>query len=161
MTLKNAEQFVEEMKNNPGLRETVSKNQNPESLAEILHRSGFDFNKSDLVKAMAGCMAAMDGDKSGAGSNGSNADIRMDEITQTLISIGAATAANCIPCLEHYYYRSGTLGLTDEMVQEAFEIGSKVKTGAALAIKGTLRGLLDGDMEPEQKECCTTASSCC
>lgn len=161
MKLKNAAQFVDEMKCNSCLRETMTKSENPESLAEILKCNGFGFNKSDLVKAMAACMAAMDDAQSGAGQKCSNADVRMDEVTQTLISIGAATAANCIPCLEHYYFRSGALGIKDEMVQAAFDIGSKVKTGAALAIKRALKDLLDGDVEPEQKECCTTGSSCC
>jgi predicted ribosomally synthesized peptide with nif11-like leader len=164
MSIKCAEQFVEEMKSNSDLREKMSKFKTCDSLKEALKSNGFDFNQNDLTKAMAACMEEMAKSADSGCDTGqecSNADFKMDETIQALISIGAATAANCIPCLEHYYFKSGNLGIKDELIQEAFEIGSKVKTGAALAIKGTLKDLLNGDVTAEQKECCKTNASCC
>ncbi|RLA85766.1 MAG: carboxymuconolactone decarboxylase family protein, partial [Deltaproteobacteria bacterium] len=38
----------------------------------------------------------------------------MEERTKLLIALGAATAANCIPCFEHLYYEAGVAGLTSE-----------------------------------------------
>ncbi len=160
MSFKCAKQFVEAMKSNPDLRKKMSKIKTCDSLKETLKCNGFDFNQNDLTKAMAACMSEIAGSGRGAGQECSDADFKMDETIQTLIAIGAATAANCIPCLEHYYFKSGSLGINDELIREAFDIGSKVKTGAALAIKGTLKELLDGDVEAEQKECCSKASCC-
>lgn len=164
MSFKCAEQFVEEMKNNPDLRKKMSKIKTCNSLKEELKSNGFDFDQNDLIKAMAACMEEMTklaDSGCDTGQECSNDDFKMDETIQTLISIGAATAANCIPCLEHYYFKSGSLGIKDELIQEAFDIGSKVKTGAALAIKGMLKDLLNGDVAAGQKECCETKASCC
>jgi alkylhydroperoxidase/carboxymuconolactone decarboxylase family protein YurZ len=65
---------------------------------------------------------------------------QMDEKTKIMISLGAATAANCIPCFEHYFEKAGAVGLTPEEVQGAAEIGEQVNKGAQMAIRRTVNG---------------------
>ena len=124
MSFKCAEQFVEEMKSNPDLRKKMSKFKTCDSLKEALKSNGFDFNQNDLTKAMAACMSEMADSGCGAGQACSDADFKMDETIQTLIAIGAATAANCVPCIEHLYYKSGSIGLNEKLIQEAVDIAS-------------------------------------
>jgi alkylhydroperoxidase/carboxymuconolactone decarboxylase family protein YurZ len=59
----------------------------------------------------------------------------MDERTEVLICLGAATAANCVPCFEHYFGRANSVGLTPEEIQEAVDLASQVKRGAHIAMR--------------------------
>ena len=59
----------------------------------------------------------------------------MEEKTKILISLGASTAANCVPCLEHYYGKACEAGLTSKEIEEAAEIGVKVKRGTDLLLR--------------------------
>lgn len=160
MSFKCAEQFVEAMKNNVDLREKMSTFKTCDSLKEALKSNGFDFTQNELTKAMAACMSKMADSGCGVGQACSDADFKMNETIQTLIAIGAATAANCIPCIEHLYFKSGTIGINEKLIQEAVDIGSKVKTGASLAIKSTIKELMGGEKQAEQKDCCSKGSCC-
>ena len=51
----------------------------------------------------------------------------MDEKSKLLICLGAATAANCIPCFEHYFGKAKAGGLKNEEIQEAVDLASQVK----------------------------------
>lgn len=66
----------------------------------------------------------------------------MDEKTRVLISLGAATAANCVPCFEHYFGKANTVGLTTEEIQEAVEIASQVKKGAHMAMRSRVSDIM-------------------
>lgn len=70
------------------------------------------------------------------------ADIFNDEKIVTLICLGAATAANCIPCFEHLYEKAHHAGLTQKEIRGAAELASVVKKGAHLALKSTIDELL-------------------
>jgi alkylhydroperoxidase/carboxymuconolactone decarboxylase family protein YurZ len=48
----------------------------------------------------------------------------MDERTRALICLGAATAAICIPCFEHYFGMTDSVGLTPGEIQEAVDLAS-------------------------------------
>ena len=84
----------------------------------------------------------------------------MDEKTALLISLGASTAANCIPCFEHYHKKAVTAGLTSEDILEAVEVASRVKNGAHTVLRGFIKNLVG-----QEKGCtCTgtqTKESCC
>lgn len=58
----------------------------------------------------------------------------LTEKTENLIAIGAAMAANCIPCFEHLYEKAITSGITEVEIKRAAEIASLVKNGAHKAI---------------------------
>jgi alkylhydroperoxidase/carboxymuconolactone decarboxylase family protein YurZ len=68
--------------------------------------------------------------------------LTMDERTKLLICLGAATAANCIPCFEHYFGKAESTGLAPGEIQEAVDLASQVKKGAHLAIRNCINGLL-------------------
>ncbi len=59
----------------------------------------------------------------------------MEERTKILICIGAATAANCIPCFEHFLGKAQEAGLTDEEMQEAVDLACQVKKGSHMALR--------------------------
>jgi alkylhydroperoxidase/carboxymuconolactone decarboxylase family protein YurZ len=85
----------------------------------------------------------------------------MDEKSKLLICLGAATAANCIPCFEHYFGKAKSGGLKNEEIQEAVDLASQVKKGAHLAIKNCINGLMGEKMEyalPCDKQ---ASKSCC
>ena len=48
----------------------------------------------------------------------------MDEKTSVLVCLGAATAANCVPCFEHYLKKAKGLGLCSEEILEAADLAS-------------------------------------
>jgi len=66
----------------------------------------------------------------------------MDEKTRLLICLGAATAANCIPCFEHFFYESRSRGLAPDEIREALDRTDKVNRGAHMAVKNSILPLL-------------------
>ena len=66
----------------------------------------------------------------------------MDEKTKIMISLGAATAANCIPCFEHYFGKAEAVGLTPDEIQGAAEIGEQINKGAQMAIRKTVNTMV-------------------
>ncbi len=78
----------------------------------------------------------------------------MDEKTKILISLGAATAANCIPCFEHLYYQAQSLKLNSEEIQETVDIAAKVKSGAHIALKSSINNIMGDKQEQTNPETC-------
>jgi alkylhydroperoxidase/carboxymuconolactone decarboxylase family protein YurZ len=69
----------------------------------------------------------------------------MDVRTSFLICLGAATAANCIPCFEHYHKKASAAGLTPEEILEAVELANKVKSGAHLLMRNCIRNFMGNE----------------
>lgn len=85
----------------------------------------------------------------------------MDEKTKIMISLGAATACNCIPCFEHLYCHAKSLGITDQVIQTIVDISTKVKNGAHIAIKTTIDETLNNEVpEVDKSFKSTTACPC-
>ena len=83
------------------------------------------------------------------------------EKADVLVAIGAATAANCIPCFEHLYEKAVTSGITLAEIKRASEIAGLVKNGAHSAISNCI-GELVGSEDTNQITCGQTgAGSCC
>ena len=85
----------------------------------------------------------------------------MDEKTKVLISLGAAAAANCIPCFEHYFGKADAVGLSADEILGAAQIGEQINKGAQMAIRKTVnttvvRGCQQGVSETNQSD-----RSCC
>ena len=87
--------------------------------------------------------------------------LNMDEKTKILISVGASMAANCVACLDHYYGKACEAGLTSEEIDEAAEIGVKVKRGAHLIVRKSLADLTGGETADESPCCGSSKASCC
>ena len=84
----------------------------------------------------------------------------MDEKTKLLIALGAATAANCIPCFEHLYYEAGVAGLTSKEIQEVVGLASKVKNGAHIALKNSINDMM-GSEETYDLPCSSQSGGSC
>ncbi len=84
----------------------------------------------------------------------------MDEKTSLLICLGASTAANCIPCFEHYHKKASEAGLASEEILEAVDLANKVKSGAHLVMRNSIRGFMG---QTPSVSCCLgpSKSSCC
>lgn len=82
----------------------------------------------------------------------------MDERTRLLVSLGAAVAANCVPCFEHFLGRTKVAGLTSEEIREAAEIGDQVKNGARITIMSSIRGMIGTGTSSCS---CESEKSCC
>ena len=80
---------------------------------------------------------------------------------ENLIAIGAATAANCIPCFEHLYEKAITSSITLAEIKRASDIAGQVKKGAHIAITNSVNELI-GIEETHDLPCDETANkSCC
>jgi AhpD family alkylhydroperoxidase len=81
----------------------------------------------------------------------------MDEKTKLLICLGAATAANCIPCFDYYYQKAQALGLAAEDIQEAVECAYKIKNNINMLMKNSIRGFTgqEGDACPLPADKCS------
>ena len=82
----------------------------------------------------------------------------MEEKTKLLIALGAATAANCIPCFEHLYYEAGVAGVTSKDIQEVVDLASKVKNGAHIALKNSINDMIG--LKEQYDLPCSVQSDC-
>ncbi len=84
----------------------------------------------------------------------------MDEKTSLLICLGASSAANCIPCFEHYHKKASAAGLAPEEILEAVELANRVKSGAHLVMRNSIKNFIG--QEPSPASCGLGPSkSCC
>ena len=84
----------------------------------------------------------------------------MDEKTSLLICLGASTAANCIPCFEHYHKKASEAGLPSAEILEAVELANKVKSGAHLVMRNSIKSFM-GQETPPAFCCLGPSKSCC
>lgn len=85
----------------------------------------------------------------------------MDEKIELLICLGASTAANCVPCFDYYFKKASVLGINPEDVKRTFEIACKVKTGAGILMKNSVRDITRQDWESEQADGGEQDHPCC
>ena len=85
----------------------------------------------------------------------------LEDKIENLIAIGAATAANCIPCFEHLYEKAINSGITLAEIKRASDIAGLVKKGAHIALTNSINELI-GIEETRDLPCDRTANkSCC
>ncbi len=85
----------------------------------------------------------------------------MDERISLLICLGASTAANCIPCFEHYHKKASAVGLTSEEILEAVELANKVKSGAHLVMRSSIKAFMGLETPSVSCSCGPSKGSCC
>ena len=85
----------------------------------------------------------------------------MEERTKLLVALGAATAANCIPCFEYFYREAGAAGLSQKEIQEVVALASKVKQGAHVALKNSICDIMGSEEKHDLPRFSKTNSSCC
>ena len=85
----------------------------------------------------------------------------LDDKIEILIAIGAATAANCIPCFEHLYEKAINSGIKLAEIKRASEVAGQVKKGDHIAITNSINELI-GIEETHDLPCAQMANkSCC
>jgi alkylhydroperoxidase/carboxymuconolactone decarboxylase family protein YurZ len=84
----------------------------------------------------------------------------MDERTRILICLGCATAANCVPCFEHFLGKAEALSLTREEVQEAVDLASQVKNGANMVIRKSIKNIIESEKGLGISGCHEAGRSC-
>jgi AhpD family alkylhydroperoxidase len=84
----------------------------------------------------------------------------INEKTQELIALGASIAAQCQPCLKHHVAKARELGLGDEEIQQAMEIGRMVKLAAASAFR-EYEKQATAQAQAGGESCCKKGSGCC
>ena len=91
----------------------------------------------------------------------------MDERTKILVCVGAAVAANCVPCFRHYHGKATAAGIDLADVQEAVMLASQVKTGAHAALMGAIESAMGqsagAGVNTETPSCCgggSTSTAC-
>ena len=85
----------------------------------------------------------------------------MEERIELLVCLGAATAANCVPCFEHYYKKAEDLGLASEDVQVAVDLANKVKKGAHITMRDCISNIMNRDGQNDQHCSPGSNTSCC
>lgn len=85
----------------------------------------------------------------------------MDERLELLICLGAATAANCVPCFDYYFKKASAAGIAAEEVRRAVELACKVKTGAGIVMKNSIRDITGQDWGYEGTGCREHDHPCC
>jgi AhpD family alkylhydroperoxidase len=68
----------------------------------------------------------------------------MDVKIRELIAIGAATTANCVPCLKYHTEKAQEAGSTLQEVQEAIDVGRMVRKGAARSWDKEAKVIVEG-----------------
>lgn len=78
----------------------------------------------------------------------------MDRKTLELIALGASAAANCRPCMEYHLAAGKKLGVPDEQLQGALEVGVRVNRGAARKTVDYIKEDLGQSMSVAPAESC-------
>jgi AhpD family alkylhydroperoxidase len=88
----------------------------------------------------------------------------MDERIKEMIAIGASVAAHCQPCLDWHLERARNLGVTEDDIQAAVQVGFMVEDGAGKAMRIYAREVT-GEPAASGSQCCPGGSSgaggCC
>jgi alkylhydroperoxidase/carboxymuconolactone decarboxylase family protein YurZ len=84
----------------------------------------------------------------------------LEDKIENLIAIGAATAANCIPCFEHLYEKAINSGITLAEIKRASDIAGLVKKGAHIALANSINELI-GIEETHDLPCDQMANKPC
>jgi hypothetical protein len=85
----------------------------------------------------------------------------MDERTELLICLDAATAANCVPCFDYYFKKASAAGVAPDEVQKAVGLANKVKTGASLLMRQSVMKITSQDWGSDPQAGSITDHPCC
>lgn len=78
----------------------------------------------------------------------------MDDKIRELIAIGASVAAHCQPCLEYHVGKSRELGIVEEEIAEAVQVGHRVARGAEQAMREFAAEVVAGTPSVQDRPAC-------
>jgi AhpD family alkylhydroperoxidase len=78
----------------------------------------------------------------------------LDGRDRELVALGAALAANCVPCIEYHIPQASRAGLSEPEIKEAIALADKVRQVPAAKVLKTAMTMLGqaGDGEPSPSE---------
>jgi len=82
----------------------------------------------------------------------------MDDKDRELIAIGASVSAHCQPCLAYHLGKARELGISEDMIREAIEVGFMVEKGAGNAMRKHAAGIAK-QPQMQNEPCCPSADS--
>ncbi|HYA41087.1 MAG TPA: hypothetical protein VEF34_07270 [Syntrophobacteraceae bacterium] len=85
----------------------------------------------------------------------------MDEKMELLICLSASTAANCVPCFDYYFKKVKSAGIGIDDVKKTVDLACKVKTGAGIVMKNSIRDITGQDWDSEQEKSAKADYPCC
>ena len=84
----------------------------------------------------------------------------MDENTKELIAIGASVSAHCQPCLAYHVGQARELGVSQERIAEAVQVGQMVAKGAERAMRQFAAEVVQSPPDASRpSSCCPGAAS--
>ncbi len=69
--------------------------------------------------------------------------MKLDDRIRELIAVGTAIGANCHPCLKHHTAKARDLGIPNNELAEAIEVGKGIRKGAQGSMDKLVNELLD------------------
>lgn len=82
----------------------------------------------------------------------------MNRTTIELIALGASAAVNCRPCMQYHFETAKKLGVPEEELQAALEVGIRVNQGAG---KKTVEYVKTQFGRPQQGAAVEHGKACC
>ena len=83
---------------------------------------------------------------------------KLNNREQSLVALGAALAANCIPCIEYHIPEAHKAGLDAAEIKEAIQIADKVRRVPARMVMQSAMARIDvSPADPDE----TSGSGCC
>ncbi len=89
---------------------------------------------------------------------GKDDSIVFDARTAELVAIGASVAGHCQPCLAHHIAKARELGIDDEHIRAAIDVGHTVEKGAMLSMREFAESAT-GASPKQTSACCGGAPS--
>jgi AhpD family alkylhydroperoxidase len=85
----------------------------------------------------------------------------MDARTTELVAIGASVSAHCQPCLAYHMRKCRELGVGEEDIRAAIDVGHMMEKGASTAMREYV-GLVFSQAQSQRGACCSDSKSeCC
>jgi AhpD family alkylhydroperoxidase len=84
----------------------------------------------------------------------------MDERKKELIALGASVNGHCQPCLDYHLGKVRELGVGEDDIRTAFEIGYMVEKGAVVAMRNYVNSVFD-QTQPQTNPCCADSNTKC
>jgi len=85
----------------------------------------------------------------------------MDERIKELVAIGASVSAHCQPCLSFHFSKAWELGIGEDEIREAIEVGYMVERGASSAMKKYVGQMISPAQSEGGASCSGSNSKCC
>jgi len=82
--------------------------------------------------------------------------MKLDDRLRELIAIGTAIGANCHPCLRHHSAKARYMGIPNDEIAQAIEVGKGIRKGAQASMDKLVDELLSesrATLSPATADC--------